>query len=94
MLEHLTATSSLHTSTFGRLCSSDEESILNLSEFHGSRAFLGVIRHVVDPRAYGIAPHQPGIGGLQQIGRRSQQIVLADSRWSVQVLLDATEFSA
>ncbi len=50
---------------------SEEETILNLYEFHGRGAFRVVVRYVIDPRAYRIAPHQPGIEGLQQFGRRS-----------------------
>jgi hypothetical protein len=45
-----------------------EESILNLCEFRRTRAFLVIVRHVVDPSAHGIAPHTLGIAGLQQIG--------------------------
>src|ERR1022692_3080184 len=48
-----------------------EEPILNLSEFHGCGAFFVVVSHVVDPRAYGIAPHSPGIVRSQQFGRRT-----------------------
>jgi hypothetical protein len=48
-----------------------EESILNLGEFHGCGAFTVVVRHAVDPGAHGIAPHQPGVAGPQQIGRRT-----------------------
>jgi hypothetical protein len=51
-----------------------EETILNLGKFHWSRAFFVVVRHVVDPGAYGKAPHQPGIAGLQQFGRRTHII--------------------
>ena len=40
-----------------------EELILNLGECHGCRAFLVIVRRVVDPRADGKAPHQPGIAG-------------------------------
>jgi hypothetical protein len=40
----------------------------DLCEFHGRGAFLIVVGHTVDPRADGIAPHQPSIVGLQQIG--------------------------
>jgi len=49
-----------------------EEPILNLCEFHGHRAFFVVIRHMIDPCAHGIAPHQPGVAGLQQVGRRDR----------------------
>jgi hypothetical protein len=47
-----------------------EESILNLSEFHGCGAFCIVIHNAVDPSANRIAPHQPSVVGLQQIGSR------------------------
>jgi hypothetical protein len=36
-----------------------------------SRAFLIVVPHTIDPSAHGIAPHEPGIIGLQQFGRRA-----------------------
>jgi hypothetical protein len=49
-----------------------EEAILNLDEFHGCRAIFVVVGHVIYPIAYGIAPHQPSIVGLQQFGRLSQ----------------------
>ena len=45
---------------------SGEESILNLGEFYRCRTLLVVIGYVIDPRAYGIATHQPSIVGLQQ----------------------------
>src|SRR5580692_12967024 len=48
-----------------------ETRILNLGEFHGRGAIRVVVRHVVDRRAHGIAPHRPSIVGLQQIGCRS-----------------------
>jgi hypothetical protein len=48
-----------------------EEPILSLCEFHGCGAFFVVVSHAIDPRADRIAPHQPSIVGLQQIGRRS-----------------------
>src|SRR5260370_38507420 len=38
-----------------------EKPILNLGKLHGTRTFLVVIRHVIDPSAHGIAPHHPGI---------------------------------
>jgi hypothetical protein len=50
---------------------SPEEPILNLGEFHGSRAGCVVVSDMIDPRADGEAPHQPSIVGLQQIGRRT-----------------------
>jgi hypothetical protein len=48
-----------------------EQPILSLCEFHGRGAFFVVVSDVIDPSAYGIASHQPSIGRLQQIGRRS-----------------------
>jgi hypothetical protein len=45
-----------------------KEMIVNPSEFHGRRAFFVVVRHPIDPSAYGIAPHQPSIIRLQQFG--------------------------
>jgi hypothetical protein len=36
-----------------------EKPILNLREFHGRGAGFVVVRHVVDPRADGVAPHEP-----------------------------------
>jgi len=44
---------------------------LNLGKFHGRGAFRVIVRHVIDPSAYGIAPHLPSIIGLQQFGHRS-----------------------
>jgi hypothetical protein len=38
-----------------------EEPILKLGKLHGCGAGFVVVRHVIDPRADGIAPHQPGI---------------------------------
>ena len=49
-----------------------EETRLSLGEFHGCGAFLVVIGHVIDPSAYGIAPHQLGIIGLQHVGHRTR----------------------
>jgi hypothetical protein len=49
-----------------------EQTILNLGEFHGCGAFFVVVSHLIDPRAYRIASHQPCIEGLQQFGRRSR----------------------
>src|SRR5580704_2155126 len=42
-----------------------EQSILNLSDFHGSGARCVLVRHVVDPCAYVIALHRPGIVRFQ-----------------------------
>jgi len=42
--------------------------MLNLRGFHGSRAFLVVVAHVVDPRAYWIAAHQPSVVRFQKLG--------------------------
>jgi hypothetical protein len=44
---------------------------LNTGRPHG-RGALVVVHHMIDPRAHGIAPHEPSIEGLQQFGRRSQ----------------------
>ena len=41
-----------------------EETILNLGEFHGCGAFRVVVRHVIDPSAYGITSHRPSVVGL------------------------------
>ncbi len=38
---------------------------LNLGKLHRSRAFLVVVRYVIDPRAHGKAPHQPRIAGFK-----------------------------
>jgi hypothetical protein len=46
-----------------------EETILSVGKFHRCGAILVVVSHVIDPGAYGITPHQPGIAGLQQFGR-------------------------
>src|SRR5947209_8013945 len=44
-----------------------------------------VITHVIAQRADGIAPHQPGIIGLQQIGRRrDSRHILDTSRVNLQ----------
>jgi hypothetical protein len=45
--------------------SSTKETSLSLCEFRGCRALFIVVGHGIDPNAYGIAPHQPGITGLQ-----------------------------
>ena len=44
---------------------------LSLGELHGCGALLVVVRDVIDPRAHGIATHQPGVAGPQQLGRRA-----------------------
>jgi hypothetical protein len=41
-----------------------------VGKLHGTRAFLVVVPHMINPTAHGKAPHQPGIAGLQQVGRR------------------------
>jgi hypothetical protein len=56
---------------FRRLFPRLEQRVLGHSKLHGFRAFCVVIRHMVDPRAHGIAPHQPSIVGLQHLGRRT-----------------------
>jgi ADP-ribosylglycohydrolase len=44
-----------------------------------------VVTHVIDPRANGITPHQPGIVGVQQIGRRRySRHILDTSRMNLQ----------
>jgi hypothetical protein len=45
-----------------------EKTSLSLCEFHGCGTFLTVVSNMVDPTAYGIAPHQPSIAGPQQFG--------------------------
>jgi hypothetical protein len=45
--------------------------ILNLCERHGFGTLLIIVRHIVNPRAHRIAPHQPSIKALKQFGRRS-----------------------
>jgi hypothetical protein len=45
--------------------------ILNVGKLHGTRAFLIVVSHVIDPCAYGVALHHSSIAGLQEFGRRS-----------------------
>ena len=45
--------------------------MLSLCKLYGCGAFLVVVSHVVDPGAHGVAPHQPGIEELQQVGHRS-----------------------
>ena len=47
-----------------------EYSILSKCEFHSSAASFVVARHGIDPSAHRIAPHQPSVEGLQQVGRR------------------------
>lgn len=32
------------------------------------RTFLVIVRHVVDPTAHRVAPHEPGFAGSQQVG--------------------------
>ena len=45
-----------------------EQPILNSSRLDGSRAFLVVVRYVIDSRAKRTASHQAGVVGLQQFG--------------------------
>ena len=68
-----------------------EEPVLNLLQFHWRGTSFVIIRHVIDPRAHGVAPHQPSIAGLQQIERRIQShlsgvrvAVKAGQEWSLQ----------
>jgi hypothetical protein len=51
-----------------------EQPILNLGKLHRSRTFLVVIIDVIDPSAHGVAPHEPRIAELQQVGRHSYVI--------------------
>ena len=48
-----------------------KEPILRFHNLDRLRAFLLVVPHVVDPPAYGIAPHQPSIVRLQQFECRN-----------------------
>ena len=48
-----------------------ENTTLHLGEFHGRGAGFVVVSHGIDPTAYGVAPHQPSIVGLQQFRRRN-----------------------
>jgi hypothetical protein len=48
-----------------------EKPTLSLGKLHRLRAFLVVVPHMINPTAYGVAPHQPGIEGFQQFGRRT-----------------------
>jgi hypothetical protein len=48
-----------------------EKTRLNVENLSELRAFLVVVHDMIDSRAHGIAPHLPGIEGLQQFGRRS-----------------------
>jgi hypothetical protein len=43
-----------------------------LTKLHGRGARYVVVSHGIDPRAHGIAPHEPSIVGLEQFGRRSR----------------------
>jgi hypothetical protein len=60
-----------------------EQPILNLDKLHGSRTFLIIVPEMIDPRADWIAPHQPGIEGLQQVGHGSdiphRRIVISET---------------
>jgi len=40
--------------------------ILSFRDLHRTGAILIIVRHTIDPRAYGVAKHQAGIVGLQQ----------------------------
>jgi len=46
-----------------------KQTILNLAEFHRSRAFGVVVGRVIDPSADGVAPHQLRIIRPQHFGR-------------------------
>jgi hypothetical protein len=41
-----------------------KQPILNLGYFHGCGAFFVVVSHVIDPSAYGTAPHQRSVVGF------------------------------
>jgi hypothetical protein len=47
-----------------------EEPILNLAKFHRRRTVGVIVHHIVDPVAHRIAPRQPGVLKLQQVGCR------------------------
>jgi len=49
-----------------------EKTTLSFCDFNASRTFLVVIGDVIDPVAYGIAPHEPSIVGPQEFGRCSR----------------------
>jgi hypothetical protein len=51
-----------------------EKPILNPDKLDGYGAFFVVVSHAVDPHVHRIAPHQPGIAGLHQVGRRADII--------------------
>jgi hypothetical protein len=45
---------------------------LRWNQYLSCKTFLPRVHDdMIDPRAHRIAPHQPGIAGLQQFGRRS-----------------------
>jgi uncharacterized membrane protein YfcA len=46
-----------------------KEYILSLGKLHGATALFIVVPYVIDSRIYGIAPHQPSMVRLQQLGR-------------------------
>ena len=56
---------------FRRFAPRLEQRVLSLDRLHGARTFLIIIRHMIDPRAHGIAPHEPGVERLEQFGRRT-----------------------
>src|ERR1019366_8210237 len=45
----------------------------DFSQLYRTTAFLVIIRHVIDPRADGIAPHQAGVVGFQEVGRGASE---------------------
>jgi hypothetical protein len=45
-----------------------EKTRLNVENLSELRAFLVVVHDMIDSRAHGIAPHQAGIVGSQQVG--------------------------
>src|ERR1700689_2613643 len=52
-----------------------EQPTLSFRKLHGRGARFVVVHHGIDPRANGIASHEPGIIGLQQIGDRRSHIL-------------------
>jgi len=44
-------------------------------ESHPFQASLVIMRHMIDPQAHWIAPHEPSIVGLQQFGSRTHALI-------------------
>jgi len=49
----------------------EKEPIVNSGKLHRWGARFVIVRHLIDPSAYGIASHAPGVVGLQQLGRHT-----------------------